>query len=588
MVGWHNAVTGTAVANWWTDGSNAISFSRGSAGFVAINNGSAPITRAFQTGLAVGTYCDVIHATFSAGSCTGAAVVVDAAGNANVTVAAKDSVALHINARVSAGGPATLSPSPSSLSFAATTVGGASATQGVTVSNTGGTSATVSSVAVNGDFTQMNSCATVAAGASCTVSVTFRPTAAGTRTGTLTVTSNAGNNPTAVSLTGAGADSTSNIAVGKSATANSVQQTFAATNSNDGNTSTYWEGAGAYPQWLQIDLGSATSVGRVAVKLPPTWGSRTQTFSVLGSTDGTNFTTLSASASRVFDPSTVNTVTITFSAATVRFVRLNVTANTGAGGGQVAEFQIYPASAGGTSATLAANPASLAFSSTVVNTSSAAQNVTVSNSGSAAGAVSSVTASGDFSQTNTCGTSIPAGGSCTVSVTFRPTTSGSRTGTLTVSSNASNPTLSVALTGTSAPAGNSNLAAGRATSESGHQQTYVAGNAVDGNQATYWEGQANAYPNWLQVDLGSAQTVGRVVLKLPAAWGARTQTLSILGSADGTTWTTLKASAAYTYPAGNVVSIALTGSSQRYVRINITANTGAAGGQVSELEVYSS
>ncbi|MDQ1702980.1 MAG: hypothetical protein QOF57_2232, partial [Frankiaceae bacterium] len=105
----------------------------------------------------------------------------------------------------------------------------------------------------------------------------------------------------------------------------------------------------------------------------------------------------------------------------------------------------------------------------------------------------------------------------------------------------------------------------------------------------YWEGTANAYPNWLQVDLGSAQTVGRVVLKLPTTWGTRTQTLSVLGSTDGSAWTTVKASAAYAFnPSANTVTITFTGASERYVRVNITANTGATGGQLSEFEVYSS
>jgi hypothetical protein len=298
---------------------------------------------------------------------------------------------------------------------------------------------------------------------------------------------------------------------------------------------------------------------------------------------------LSASAGRVFNPSTGNTVTIALPASsTARYVRLSFTGNSAATGGQVSELQVFGGTAGGGgTASVSASPTSLSFAATNVGSAGSPQNVTISNSGTAAASVSGVSTSGDFSQTNTCGASIAVAGSCTVSVTFRPTASGSRTGTLTVAG--SNP-VSVALSGTGNTVTNTgNLATGKSMSSSGYTQTYVPGNANDGNQATYWEGTANAYPNWLQVDLGSAQTVGRVVLKLPTTWGARTQTLSVLGSTSGSTWATLVASATYAYnPSANTVTITFTGVSERYVRVSVTANSGATGGQVSELEVYSS
>jgi alpha-amylase len=93
MVGWHNAVAGNPVGNWWSDGGNVISFSRGSAGFVAINNGYAAVTRTFSTGMAAGTYCDVIHGTASGTSCSGSLVSVDSAHNATITVPAQGAVA---------------------------------------------------------------------------------------------------------------------------------------------------------------------------------------------------------------------------------------------------------------------------------------------------------------------------------------------------------------------------------------------------------------------------------------------------------------------------------------------------------------
>jgi hypothetical protein len=135
-----------------------------------------------------------------------------------------------------------------------------------------------------------------------------------------------------------------NLALGKPTSESSHTQNYASANAVDGNTGSYWESANnAFPQWLQADLGTATSVARIVLFLPPpsAWNARTQTLSVLGSTDGTNFTTVVGSAGYTFDPATGNTATITFAATTTRYLRLNFTANTGWPAGQVSEFQVY-------------------------------------------------------------------------------------------------------------------------------------------------------------------------------------------------------------------------------------------------------
>jgi hypothetical protein len=258
-------------------------------------------------------------------------------------------------------------------------------------------------------------------------------------------------------------------------------------------------------------------------------------------------------------------------------------------GGWNLNYAQFAASGGGGSATLSANPTSLTFASQTVGTTSSAQTVTVNNTGTAAATVSSVAATGDFHQTNTCGTSIAAGGSCTVSVTFGPTASGTRTGSLTVTSNATNSPTTVALTGTGAT-GSTNLAAGKATSESSHTDVYPSSNATDGNQASYWESANNAFPQWIQVDLGSAQSASRIVLELPTGWGARTQTLTVTGSTDGTNFTTVKASAAYTFDptTSNTVTITFGAATERYWRLTFTANTGWPAGQVSEFQIWNS
>jgi hypothetical protein len=58
--------------------------------------------------------------------------------------------------------------------------------------------------------------------------------------------------------------------------------------------------------------------------------------------------------------------------------------------------------------------------------------VTVNVTGTAAFSIQSITASGDFAQTNNCGSSVPGNGSCTINVTFTPTTTGDRAGNLTI------------------------------------------------------------------------------------------------------------------------------------------------------------
>jgi hypothetical protein len=63
------------------------------------------------------------------------------------------------------------------------------------------------------------------------------------------------------------------------------------------------------------------------------------------------------------------------------------------------------------------------------------------------------------------------------------------------------------------------------------------------------------------------RSASRVVLQLPAGWGARTQTLTLGGSTDGTTFTTLKFSAAYTFDPNtntrNTVTLTFPATTQR-------------------------
>ncbi|QHN03569.1 choice-of-anchor D domain-containing protein [Granulicella sp. WH15] len=99
-------------------------------------------------------------------------------------------------------------------------------------------------------------------------------------------------------------------------------------------------------------------------------------------------------------------------------------------------------------ATLTVSPTSLTFPAQLQGTSSTAQTVTLTNSGTAAVTISNIAITGDFAKTTTCGTSLAAAGTCTISVTFTPASAGERTGTITITDSASGSPHIVALTGT--------------------------------------------------------------------------------------------------------------------------------------------
>jgi hypothetical protein len=278
------------------------------------------------------------------------------------------------------------------------------------------------------------------------------------------------------------------LAAGRPVSASSANGQYVAANAVDGNTATYWESTGSFPQWIQVDLGTAAAVNQLVLRLPAGWGARTETITITGSTDGSSFGTLAGSAGYTFDPGSANSVTVTLPGTSARYVRLSFAANTGWPAAQLAQIEAY--------------------------------------AGSAAPPPPPVT----------------------------------------------------------------DLARGRSTTESSHTQTYASSNVVDGDAGSYWESANNAFPQWVQVDLGSAQTVGRVVLKLPPAWGSRSQTLAITGSTDGSSFGTLAAAAARTFDPGsaNTVTISFTAGSTRYVRVTVTANSGWPAGQLSALEAYAS
>jgi alpha-amylase len=96
MVAFRKLVAGTDQNHWWDDGSNAIAFSRGAKGFVAINMEDTPVTHAVGTGLPPGTYCDVIGGGVSGGGCAGASIVVDSTQAVQLQLGPKSAIALDV------------------------------------------------------------------------------------------------------------------------------------------------------------------------------------------------------------------------------------------------------------------------------------------------------------------------------------------------------------------------------------------------------------------------------------------------------------------------------------------------------------
>jgi hypothetical protein len=107
------------------------------------------------------------------------------------------------------------------------------------------------------------------------------------------------------------------------------------------------------------------------------------------------------------------------------------------------------------------SPTSVAFGNQTVGTRSKPQAVTLTNNGGSALSITAIKITGnnsnDFAQTNNCGTSLPAGASCKIKVTFKPKQQGQASASLTVAYRGLGSPQSVALSGTGTPAGTVSL-----------------------------------------------------------------------------------------------------------------------------------
>ncbi|KAF9491857.1 alpha-amylase-domain-containing protein [Pleurotus eryngii] len=103
MTRFRNAVQDAPLENWQSPRQDRIAFSRGKAGFVAINNSDGPWSATLNTGLPKGSYCNVVSGAAKGGKCTGPTLEVDADGKLATTIPARSAAGIHVG-EVEVGG----------------------------------------------------------------------------------------------------------------------------------------------------------------------------------------------------------------------------------------------------------------------------------------------------------------------------------------------------------------------------------------------------------------------------------------------------------------------------------------------------
>ncbi len=306
--------------------------------------------------------------------------------------------------------------SPSSLNFGNQNVGTTSNPQTVTVTNTGNTDLNVTAVSVTGtnsaDFNQTNTCTSaVAPQATCTITVTFTPSISGTETANVTIADNAPNSAQVFSLTGIG------IGQGPAVSLSPTSLTFPTTLVRSTSS----------PQNVTL-----TNIGN-------------QTLQITSITTSGDFSQTNTCGSSVLAGANC-TISVTFkpSKTSTQTAAITVTDNA-PGSPQTATLT-------GTGTFVQLSSSSLSFGNVKVGSSSTPQTVTLTNTSVQAMTVKSITVTGtnarDFSQTNTCGTSVATGASCSITVTFKPTALGSRTANVSISDTGGGSPQLVTLAGT--------------------------------------------------------------------------------------------------------------------------------------------
>jgi hypothetical protein len=310
---------------------------------------------------------------------------------------------------------------PASLNFGSQALGVKSAPLNFSVTNTGASNLTISSVVTSStEFPITHDLClgqTIAPGANCVISVAFDPNAGSTQTGTITIKDNAGTSPQTLTMTG--------LSVGvPQAKLTPTSLTFA----SDG-------------------VGTVSAAQAITLSNP---GTDTLIFSSIAIT-GTNPTdfhqTNTCGTSIVAAASCTISITFDPTAVGSRLATLSITDNAGDVAGTIQTAAL--AGTGTGVAKIAFSPTSLAFSSTNVGASSAVKTITVSNPGTATLPITSIgiTPTGNYTETNTCGTTLAAGSTCIISVTFSPKVAGTVSASVSVADGAAGSPQTVALTG---------------------------------------------------------------------------------------------------------------------------------------------
>jgi len=424
-------------------GSRAVGTTSASQSSTLTNTGNAPLTVSgiAVTGANAGDFaqtntCPTAPATLAAGATCSISVTFtpSAAGSRSAAVSISDDAggSPQSLALTGSGQAPAVTLTPTTLSYGSQLIGTTSASQSATLRNSGTAPLTISSIGLTGantgDFAQTSDCpvapVTLAVNATCTISATFSPTATGARTASVSIADNAAGSPHAVALSGTGTQPapvvslTSTLAFGNQrvGTASAAQQ---ATLTNSGN--------------------AALSISSIAVT---------------GTNAGDYGQTNTCPASLAAGASCTISVTFTPSATGSRTASVTVTDNAAGSPHSVA------LSGTGTQPAVTLTPTSVSFASQVVGTTSAAQTVTVRNSGAAPLAISSIllggTNAGDFAQTNNCPlvpSLLAANATCTISATFTPSATGSRSATVTITDDAPGSPQALPLSGTGAAPG---------------------------------------------------------------------------------------------------------------------------------------
>jgi len=310
---------------------------------------------------------------------------------------------------------------PASLNFGSQALGVKSAPLTFSVTNTGAGNLTISSVASSSTEFPIASdlCLgkTIAGGANCIIAVAFDPNAGSTQTGTITIKDNAGTSPQTLTMTG--------LSVGvPQAKLSPTSLTFTS------------EGVGTASAVETITL---TDSGTDTLKF---------TSIAIAGTDPAEFKqTNTCGASIVAGANCTIFVTFDPTAVGSRVATLSITDNAG---DVVGTIQTAALAGTGTGvAKIAFSPTSLVFPSTNVGMSSAVKTITVSNPGTATLPITSIgiAPKGNFTETNTCGTSLAVGSTCVISVTFSPKVAGTDTASVSVADGAAGSPQTVAVSG---------------------------------------------------------------------------------------------------------------------------------------------